>query len=75
MIAIATCESGLNPKAINWGDMNITKVGPSQGIFQINAPYNEMLFDWRYNVNVAYKDFYLKRHFQPWSCARILGIK
>jgi len=74
MVAIAKCESGLRPEAVNWGDAKITGL-PSQGIFQINAPYNEALFDWKYNVDVAYKDFYLKRGIQPWSCAKILGFR
>lgn len=72
-IIIAKCESGLNPNAVNWDDSKITGM-PSQGIFQINAPYNEMLFNWKYNVDVAYKDFFLKRGFQPWSCAKITGV-
>lgn len=74
MVAIAKCESGLRPEAVNWGDAKITGL-PSQGIFQINAPYNEKLFDWKYNVDVAYKDFYLKRGIQPWSCSKILGFR
>lgn len=75
MLAIAKCESGLNPKAINWKDMEITGVGPSQGIFQLNMPYNEQLFDWKYNIDIAYSNFYLKRGIQPWSCAKILGLR
>lgn len=73
MLAIAKCESGLNPKAINWGDAEITGM-PSHGIFQLNMPYNEQLFDWKYNIDIAYYNFYLKRSLQPWSCAKILGL-
>lgn len=73
-VKIAVCESNLRPEAINWGDAEITGM-PSHGIFQLNMPYNESLFDWKTNVDIAYKDFYLKRGFKPWSCARILGIK
>ena len=73
MIRIATCESGLNQNAINWGDAKITGM-PSMGVFQINRPYDEKYFDWKYNIDVAYNEFYLTRGFKPWSCAKIIGI-
>lgn len=72
-IVIAKCESGLNPKAVNWGDAKITGK-PSMGIFQLNRPYDEKYFDWRYNIETAYKEFYVPRGWVPWSCARITGI-
>lgn len=66
MIKIIQCESNFNPKAINWNDAKITGM-PSQGVAQINAPYNERLFDWKYNLDVAF-EMYQRRSFQPWSC-------
>lgn len=70
-IQVATCESGLDPKALNLEtrakELGITKYS-SYGIFQENRPYDERYFDWKYNIDVAYKEFYLKRGWKPWSC-------
>jgi len=66
MIKIVACESNFRSEAINWQDATITG-WPSQGIAQINAPYNEELFNWKYNLNVAF-EMYQRRGFQPWSC-------
>ncbi len=71
MIKIVACESGFNPKAINWNDAKITGM-PSQGVAQINAPYNEKLFDWKYNLDVAF-EMYQRRSFQPWSCYGLIA--
>lgn len=65
-LRIVACESSFNPKATNWNDAKITGM-PSQGLFQINAPYNERLFEVDYNIQVAYEMFQ-KRYWQPWSC-------
>lgn len=65
-LRIIACESSFNPKAINWNDALITGM-PSQGLFQINAPYNERLFEVDYNIQVAYEMF-LRRSWFPWSC-------
>lgn len=73
-IAVFTCESGLRPDAINWGDAKITGK-PSMGIAQLNRPYDEKYFDWKYNLDTAYREFYLTRGWQPWTCATKLGIR
>ena len=65
-LKVAVCESNLNPNAVNWGDAQITGM-PSMGVFQINAPYDEKYFDYKYNIQVAYEMF-LRRGWQPWSC-------
>ena len=72
-LAVARCESGFNPYATNWNDAKITGK-PSMGIFQLNRPYDEKYFDWKYNIDTAYKEFYLPRGWQPWTCATKLGI-
>lgn len=70
-LKVFTCESGLRPSAINWGDAKITGM-PSQGIAQINAPYNDDLFDWKYNIDIAY-EMYSRRNWQPWSCFKLIN--
>lgn len=69
-IAIAKCESGLNPKAfnpeINAKELGITNHG-SYGVFQLNRTYDERLYDYRFNIAEAYK-LYQKRFWQPWTC-------
>lgn len=56
-IAIAECESSMNPKAI--GDTHLSK--PSIGLFQISQIYHnyttEQLLDVEFNVKVAYQIF------------------
>lgn len=64
-LAVARAESGLRCEAVNWGDAKITGM-PSQGIFQLNRPHNEIYFDCDYNIQEAYKLF-LRRGFSPWS--------
>ena len=73
-LKVFTCESGLNEKAINWDDAKITGY-PSQGIAQINRPYDERLLEWEYNLDIAYNEFWLPRGWQPWTCATLLGIR
>lgn len=73
-IAVFTCESGLNPDAVNWNDAKITGK-PSMGIAQLNRPYDVKYFDWRFNIDTAYREFYVPRGWQPWTCAKNLGIR
>lgn len=73
-IKVFTCESNLHQESINWGDAKITGM-PSQGIAQINRPLNPKLLEWKYNLDVAYNDYYLTRGWTPWTCATKLGIK
>jgi len=72
MIAVATCESGLNKQSVNWGDAKITG-NPSWGIFQINRKEFDGWNDPETNIQVA-KEMFDRRGFQPWSCARKLKI-
>jgi len=67
-LAIAICESGLNPNAVNWNDAKITGM-PSNGIFQINSIQNWAWNDYKVNTDRAYEMF-IKRGWQPWTCNR-----
>jgi len=78
-IEIATCESGLRPKAYNESD----PWGGSRGLFQINGVhlrptgvaygYNpEDLFDPRINIKVAYKLSGGGINWKPWTCNKIV---
>jgi hypothetical protein len=70
---VAFCESSYNPRAINWNDAKHTGF-PSQGIFQINAPYNEELFNPKINIAVA-KEMHGRRGWKPWiNCAKKLNL-
>mgnify|MGYP001590926617 CR=1 FL=1 len=72
-IKIGECESSLDVNAINWNDSKITEY-PSQSIFQINAPYNEELFNPLTNITVA-KEMYDRRSWAPWlTCAKKLNL-
>ena len=74
-IAIAYCESGLNPSAVNWGDMKFAPYVPSVGLFQhhegfVSSNWN----DYRYSADLAYEKF-LERDWKPWyNCAKELGL-
>lgn len=73
-LAIAKCESGLNPLAVNdnpkTGDYSI-------GLFQINLlgnlansrPSAEWLKNPQNNIDYAYK-MYQSQGWKPWSCNR-----
>lgn len=75
-IAVFNCESGLNPNAFNPETASklkgITKFS-SYGVAQINAAFDERLYDYKFNLDVAYQ-MYLNRGWRPWTCARKLGI-
>lgn len=71
-IAIAQCESGLNPKAVSPG-------GGNWGLFQINTVHKPMVqkmgYSWDQitdpyvNSKVA-RTLYNQSGWSPWSCAR-----
>lgn len=70
-IQVFTCESGLNPLAYNpeeWSKARGYTKYSSYGIAQLNRPYDQRYFSWRYNIDIAYKEFYVSRYWQPWSC-------
>jgi hypothetical protein len=78
-IAIAKCESGLNPRALNdntkWGG-----VSQDLGVFQINKKYqgvtnSEFLYDYKINTNIAWNIFQNRGYnWGAWTCSRTLGI-
>jgi hypothetical protein len=74
-IAIAICESRLNPYAYNPETLakqrGITIYG-SYGIFQLNRAFSTGLYDYKYNISEAYQ-LYLRRGFQPWTCYQKLS--
>jgi hypothetical protein len=78
-IAIANCESHLNPRAFNnnesWGG-----VSQDLGVFQINKKYqgvtnSEFLYDYKINTNIAWNIFQNRGYnWGAWTCSRTLGI-
>lgn len=72
-IAVANCESSLNPVAL--GDTSTEYA--SAGLFQIRMlpgrPGMDYLFDPTNNISYAYS-MYVSQGWHPWSCARKLGI-
>lgn len=72
MIAVANCESGFNKSSVNWGDAKITG-NPSWGVFQINRKKFDGWDNPAVNIQIA-KEMFDRRGYQPWSCARRLGI-
>lgn len=77
--AIAMCESGLNPHAVN---NNAKTHDHSIGVFQINIygslakgrPSQEWLMVAENNVKYA-KGMYDHSGWKPWSCSRIVGVR
>lgn len=75
-IAVARCESGLNPAAVSPG-------GGNWGLFQINRVHAgraaaqgwswDMMLHTIENTHIA-ADLWLEQGWRPWSCARNLGI-
>lgn len=68
-LAIMKCESGGNPNSVSRTN--------DHGLMQINkglALYGEQIYDPAFNIAIAYKFYYSQRGWQPWSCARKLGI-
>ena len=72
-VAIAKCESQLQPDKIGDTDMALW----SYGLFQINQTWHDypsdVLLDADENIKIA-KQIYDKWGWQRWTCARILGI-
>ena len=63
-LAIARCESRMNPKALN------SKGEYSVGIFQINLKYHNLTLEEAYNPfrNIGYAmDLYLREGWKPWQ--------
>lgn len=72
-LAIAQCESGLNPSAVSNGNY---------GLFQINSVHRDLVASMGYSwdrildpgVNTAVaKRLYDEQGWGPWSCKRVLG--
>lgn len=73
-IQVFTCESGLRATAFNGANTNGTW---DAGIAQINSIHGydkESLFDEDFNLEVARKIYDRAGSWQPWVCARKLGI-
>ena len=73
MLAVAKCESSLNPRAV--GDLHL---GTSRGLFQIHRPSHptitdEQAFDPDWSSEWAARQFAAGRS-SMWTCARKLGI-
>lgn len=81
MVAIARCESGLNPNAT--GDLGLqfveggTTYGKSVGVMQVRLlpgrPTEAWLRDVRHNLEYA-RRLYDAHGLQPWSCAKKLQL-
>jgi soluble lytic murein transglycosylase-like protein len=70
-MAVARCESGLNPRAIspggaNWGLFQINRVHEGM-VRQMGYRWNQML-DANVNAKVA-RVLYNQSGWRPWSCA------
>lgn len=83
-IRVFRCESNLNPNTVNWRDVHYAHgriYRGSWGLAQIGALHTwaykhhprELLNPWR-NLRAALR-LYRANGWQPWSCARILGIR
>jgi hypothetical protein len=73
MVAVAMCESSLNPNAV--GDITL---GTSRGIFQIHKPSHPTITDAQ-AFDPDWSSEWAARHFAAgrqsmWTCARKLGI-
>ena len=73
-LRIARCESGLNPRAVNWGDGG----GVSAGIFQVNhvhrhsgeslLTFAKRMWNPVANINYAYRLSRGGKSWSAWSC-------
>jgi len=75
-IAVAHCESTLDPGAIspgggNWGLFQINSVHRAR-VNQLGFGWDEMLHPWQ-NAQVA-ADIWADQGWRPWSCARRVGL-
>jgi hypothetical protein len=68
--ATATCESGLNPKSSVANDGDGT---PSWGLFMIHRPWLDRWDDYHHNIDVAFREYYTSRKWQPWSTDTVRG--
>ncbi|MFA5566184.1 MAG: transglycosylase SLT domain-containing protein [Acidimicrobiia bacterium] len=76
-IRVAQCESNLQPGAVspgggNWGLFQINKVHTGR-VAAHGFAWSEMLYPWQNAVVAA--DLWAEAGWQPWSCARRLGIR
>ena len=75
IVVIRKCEnSSFNPRATNQNRNGSV----DRGIFQLNSAYwgGEELYDWKKNVDVAYKVFTRAgKKWTPWTCAHVVDQK
>lgn len=76
-LRVAQCESNLRPGAVspgggNWGLFQINKVHTGR-VAAHGFAWSEMLYPWQNAVVAA--DLWAESGWQPWSCARRLGIR
>jgi hypothetical protein len=63
------CESGGNPSSVSHTN--------DHGLFQVHnglAVHGQAIYNPEYNVSLAYNGYYARRGWQPWTCARKLGL-
>lgn len=68
-LKVLNCESRGDPNAKSGTD--------DHGLFQIHAglaTYGQKIYDPEFNVKLAYNHYFKNRFWQPWVCARKLGI-
>lgn len=66
-VAVATCESGLDPSAYNpSGASGVFQIMPATALAVGTDP--ALLFDWEVNVDTAYR-LYQEQGWAPWVCA------
>ncbi len=75
IVVVRKCEnSAFNPRATNHNRNGSI----DRGIFQLNSAYwgGEELYDWKTNVDVAYKVFTRAgKKWTPWTCAHVVDQK
>jgi hypothetical protein len=68
-LKVMACESGGNP--------NASSPTNDHGLMQINkglAMYGQQIYNPEFNIRLAYTNYYARRGWQPWSCARKVGL-